>query len=746
MRRPVCLIGLAFVVIIWFYLYRDPLPIVSLKEADRNTVALTGRVERKEYRISNGNKILVIYLKEVSKVQVISPQTEKTQIEEEQLMRTLSAIEGVICYIEGGGEEEPRIGSDLRIQGKLRAFARATNPGEFDAGAYYQILHLQAKIQNARILEESVSYDVFREGLWQIRCYFSSLIDACFEPADASVMKAMLLGEKSGLDEEMKQLYQLNGIIHILSISGLHISIIGMGFHKLLHRIRCPRHGNIFLSICFMYGYGVMTGMSISAIRAIAMFAFHLLAGAFARTYDLLTAMTIVAVSVLLEEPRYLYHSGFLFSFGAILAIGVFLPVLEENLPGKKRIEKALSASLAVSIVTMPVHLCFYYEYPLYALFLNLLIIPGTSLLLSDGIVSILAAAYYLPLGKYAALPGHLLLLIYEFCCRLTLRLPGSRNILGKPQMWQVVVFGMIICGVICCSRKWCRMRFWLWIVLAVCCLTLRGQDGLEITFLDIGQGDGIYIADDKNGCYFIDGGSSDKSNVGDYQILPFLKARGTDRLHAVFITHMDSDHYNGMQALIEEAQSSGVMIDNLFLPDIGEKSRSDAYRELVALATEQGIAVHYIHKGETLRHGKLQLTCLYPQEGAEGETNALSLVLYLEYEAFSALFTGDLEGNGEETVRKQLEERCGGQGIFLLKVAHHGSRYSTGEAFLKTAMPQIAVICAGQGNQYGHPHEELLERLLRVTRYVYQTKDGGAITFYYRRGRIMAEEFLGER
>ncbi|MDE7019062.1 MAG: ComEC family competence protein [Lachnospiraceae bacterium] len=377
MRRPVCLIGLAFVVIIWFYLYRDPLPIVSLKEADRNTVALTGRVERKEYRISNGNKILVIYLKEVSKVQVISPQTEKTQIEEEQLMRTLSAIEGVICYIEGGGEEEPRIGSDLRIQGKLRAFARATNPGEFDAGAYYQILHLQAKIQNARILEESVSYDVFREGLWQIRCYFSSLIDACFEPADASVMKAMLLGEKSGLDEEMKQLYQLNGIIHILSISGLHISIIGMGFHKLLHRIRCPRHGNIFLSICFMYGYGIMTGMSISAIRAIAMFAFHLLAGAFARTYDLLTAMTIVAVSVLLEEPRYLYHSGFLFSFGAILAIGVFLPVLEENLPGKKRIEKALSASLAVSIVTMPVHLCFYYEYPLYALFLNLLIIPG---------------------------------------------------------------------------------------------------------------------------------------------------------------------------------------------------------------------------------------------------------------------------------------------------------------------------------------------------------------------------------
>lgn len=752
MRRPVCLIGLAFVIIIRFYLLICPLSAISLKEADKCTVTLTGRVDKKEYRISEEKKTLVIYLNDVSKVQVLNPQTgriqqtQERQFIEEQLMQALSKIEGVICYMEGGGEEEPKSGSIVRLQGKLRAFGSATNPGEFDAEAYYQILHLQARIQNAVILEESVSYDAFREGLWQIRRYFSSLLEICFAPGDASVMKAMLLGEKSGLDEEIKQLYQLNGIIHILSISGLHISIIGMGVYKILHKIRCPRQLNILLSVCFMYGYGVMTGMGISAIRAIAMFSFRLAAGIFARTYDMLTAMTIVALSVLIDEPRYLYHSGFLFSFGAILAIGIFLPVMEENLLGKTKIEKAMSASLSVFIVTFPVYLCFYYEYPLYSLFLNLLVIPGTSLLVSDGLISVLAAALDIRIGKIAALPAHVLLSVYEYCCLFTLKLPGSRNILGRPDTWQIVVYGIIICTAVLYSRKWSKMQFWLWVLLALLSLTLRVQDGLQVTFLDVGQGDGICITDNRNGCYFIDGGSSDKSDVGTYQIIPFLKAQGIDTLRAVFVTHMDIDHYNGIQMLIEEKDSSGIVVENLILPDIGVRSRSDAYKELEALAKQNGVMVHEIHMGETFRHGKLRFTCLYPQEKAEGETNALSVVLYMEYEAFSALFTGDLEGNGEEEVRRQLEERCAGQGISLLKVAHHGSRYSTGELFLETIRPQVALISAGRDNKYGHPHEELLERLVKGARYVYQTKEGGAVTVTYRNGKMKVEEFLEER
>lgn len=738
MRRPVCLIGLAFVVLIRLYLYLYPLPAAETDSIHKSSVILTGQVDKKEYRISERNseeqKILVIYLK---KVQVIYPQTSNLN------------MEGVICYLEAG--QEPRMGSYVRLQGKLYAFDRATNPGEFDAGQYYQILGIQAKVRNAVILEETEACDKFGEWLYRLRTTLSTLLDACFGEKDASIMKAVLLGEKSGIDEETKQLYQLNGIIHILSISGLHISIIGMSLYKILDKIRSPKIINVILSVAFMYSYGVMTGMSISAYRAVMMFGFHVAAGLFGRTYDMLTAMAVAAVLVLIRQPLYLNHSGFLFSFGAILAIGLFLPVMEENFLGAEckarvivKIEKMMSASLSVAIATLPVYLCFYYEYPLYSLVLNILLIPGMGVILADGLASLMTAVYYLPFGRIVSLPAHWMLALYECCCTFMLRLPGCRTMPGRPDNWQIAVFVLILCALIRYSHKWSRLQFWQWTLFAVICLTLRYRSGIQMTFLDVGQGDCIYLADDRGGHYLIDGGSSSKSDVGTYQMIPFLKQEGADTLDAVFVTHMDSDHCNGIFTLVEEMHESGIAIENLILPDIGAGSRSEEYKALAELAAGQGIVVQYIHRGEMMRHGSLRLTCLHPEEGAEQESNEASTVLYLEYGAFSALFTGDLEGSGEEAVRKQLENILPeGKGITVLKVAHHGSRNSTGQAFLQTAAPQLALISAGKNNRYGHPHEELLDRLKEADCHIFRTAEGGAVTLRVTQGGKRVRVFL---
>lgn len=740
MRRPVCLIGLAFVLLIRLYLHFCPLPAAELDRIHKSGVILTGQVDKKEYHISKEGskeqKNLVIYLKSV---QLINPQENNLK------------IEGVICYLQGG--QEPRMGSYVRLKGRLYAFDRATNPGEFDAGQYYQILGIQASVQNALILEETETCDEFREGLYRIRTGLSALLDGCFGEKDASILKAVLLGEKSGLDEETKKLYQMNGVIHLFSISGLHISIIGMSFYKVLKKLRCPLIANVILSTAFMYCYGMMTGMSISAFRAVVMFGFHVAAGLFGRTYDMLTAMAAAAVTALVRQPLYLYHSGFLFSFGAILAIGLYLPLVKEHLLCSEckiraiaGIEKRMSASLAVTIVTLPVYLCFYYEYPLYSLFLNMLLIPGMGVILSDGLISLAATACYPPLGKILSYPAHWMLAFYEFCCTFMLRLPGSRTMPGKPENWQVIAFILILCIVIRCGRKWSRLQFWQWTLFAVICLTLRYRSGIQITFLDVGQGDCIYLADDCGGHYLIDGGSSSKSDVGTYQMIPFLKQEGADTLDAVFVTHMDSDHCNGIHTLVEEMHRSGIAIDNLILPDIGAGSRNGEYEELEELAAEQGIAVQSVHRGEMLRHGSLQLTCLHPEKGAESESNESSLVLYLEYGAFSALFTGDLEGNGEEAVRKQLETILPeGEGLTLLKAAHHGSRNSTGDSFLRTTSPRLAIISAGKNNPYGHPHEELLNRLGEAGCHIFKTAEGGAVTVFASRDgkRVRVRAFL---
>ncbi|MCM1263887.1 MAG: ComEC/Rec2 family competence protein [Butyrivibrio sp.] len=783
MRRPICVIGLAFVLVIVIYLYINPFPDVSLDGADGETVTLTGQVEKKEYRISSEKEVLVVYLREV---QVINPQISNDNSNSYSSNNrnnnngnanssnnsNINEIEGIMCYITEGGE--PKMGSYICVRGKLRSFDAATNPGEFDARQYYQILKIQARLQNAGILKESESYSRFKEGLYGLKRYLAALIDSCYEERDASIMKAMLLGEKSGLDTDIKQLYQLNGVIHILTISGLHISLIGMGFYKLLRKLKTPNYISIPLALSVICCYGVMCGMGVSTFRAIIMFALNIAAVLFGRTYDMLTAMSVAGILLLIEQPLYIYHSGFLFSFGAVLAIGLLRPVVKERLGDNEKVKEVMSTTISISIATLPVYLCFYYEYPLYSIFLNLIIIPGTSLLVSDGFITCAAAVCFMPLGKIAAIPAHILLSFYELCCKFVMKLPNSRNIIGAPDMWQVVIFMLILGFATYFFKKCTTLQFWQFILAALLCITIRFQDDLQITLIDVGQGDSIYICAGADGRFLIDGGSSSKSDVGTYQILPFLKEEGADTLDAVFVTHMDSDHYNGISTLIEETGQNGVKIENLILPDIDMKCRGEEYHNLEKLAAENGINVKYIHDGGSIRSGRLILTCLHPGQGEYAEdTNAASMVLYLEYEAFTAFFTGDLEGAGEDAVKERLKDyvvvgvnnriekgignsmdngigesvvidadNYGSMDITMLKAAHHGSRNSTQEDFLELLSPQITLISAGRNNRYGHPHEELLDRLENAGSRIFRTDLGGAVTVTYNNGRVRVECF----
>lgn len=742
MRRPVFIIGMTMAAVIFIYLHCKPLPAPDIGEAEGNTLTLVGQVEKKDYHISNGQEVPIIYL---SKIQVVNSPNTSYQT------TLLPDVNGVLCYIAEG--KEPKLGSFICIRGKLRSFNKATNPGEFDAISYYRILNLQARLNNGVILEESRDYDRFREGLYRIKRYLSLLLDYCYDEEDASVMKAMLLGEKSTLDKDIKRLYQLNGIIHILSISGLHISIIGMGLFKLLNKLKIPKFINIPISIFFIYCYGIMSGMGVSAYRAIVMFGLHIAAELFGRTYDMLTAAAVACMLILFEQPLYINHSGFLFSFGAILAIGLLNPIVKEQFPTGRKLGEVMSTTVSVAIATLPVYLCFYYEYPIYSVVLNLIIIPGTGLIVSDGIITCAVAAIFRPLGKYAALPARILLLLCEMCCKFTSSLPGSRNVVGAPKPWQVSVYLIIICIAVFCGKRCSKLMFWQFILAGLMCVAMRWQDGLQLTFIDVGQGDGIYIAGEDGVRFLIDGGSSDKSNVGTYQILPFLKEEGADRLEAVFVTHMDSDHYNGISVLIEETGQGGITVENLILPDIGMQSRDDEYHALENLAVKNGINVRYICEGDVLRLGKFKFTCLHPTEGENSDDiNSLSMVLFLEYEDFTALFTGDLEGAGEMDAGRRIEKYIDshalashisdGMHITLLKVAHHGSRNSTTEEFLEFVSPQIAIISAGRNNRYGHPHEETLLRLDKAGCRTYKTNEKGAVTVTFKKGRVRVKCF----
>ncbi len=770
MRRPVCLFGLAFVVIWSILLSAIPGQTVTCEMLDKQRITIAGVVESKEHKLQNQKEILVVSVKQVCVLQpeevsylqqilsISDNDSETIKIWKQYVKQRCGGglqerdVTGVLCYMEE--RQEPAIGSLVMISGKFRAFSHATNPGEFDSANYYQINRIQGRLMQSTLEYESPSDHALREKLYQCRIYLGLLLNAVYPTDKATIMRAMLLGEKGILDADVKALYQQNGIIHILAISGLHLSILGMGLYKLLHKCYVPKVVNAPISIAFMCGYGMMTGMGVSLRRALIMFVIHLGAFLCGRTYDMLTAMAVAAVTILLTQPWYLTHSGFLFSFCAICGIGILLPAMEQNRLWDRKWINAVVSGAGISISTLPVYLWFYYEMPPYSVLLNLLVIPCMTVIMVSGVGTLVLSALFLPVGRITAIPGTLLLALYERCCELCKSLPNHTWITGCPQKWQIICFVLILTVVIVANKYLTKIQFWQGILVALMVLTLRFYDGLEITMVDVGQGDCIYVTDGRTHI-LIDGGSSDKQSVASYQILPFLKYRGVAKLDAVFVTHPDSDHENGIVEILDNYEDNGIIIDMLLLPDMEKACQNEDYQKLWQLAEEAGITVQTMKQGDcfgritqNLKQGDyiggikgLLLTCLHPPEQyLNQDTNACSTVLYLQYGDFTALFTGDLEGEGESLLLEELHRRQI-QEINLLKVAHHGSRNSSGEELLNLLQPQIALLSAGKDNSYGHPHAETLERLESCGTSYFCTRDYGAITVKVtRRGEIQVE------
>lgn len=731
MRRPLCMFCLIFVVVLAVFMSLIDMPLPDYGKWEGEYIELEGQVYQKEQRILQERNISVVYLKSIK---ILNDSVKIPQYQ----------IENVICYMQGG--EEPPMGSYVKMEGKLKCFPQASNPGEFDMRSYYRILKLDFKVENATLLAVSKEKDELSEKLYQLRKYFGTVLEQCFNKENASIMKAMLLGDKSNLDKETKKIYQESGIIHILAISGLHISIIGMGIYKLLRKCFVPLKMAAVIAAGFIWCYGLMTGMSTSSIRAIFMFVLRLAADMVGRTYDMLTALCLAAVLLLAEQPRYAMHSGFLFSFGAVVAIGLLLPALFTKRPirgdasfwkkAKSRFEQAFALGVSVALVTLPVHMAFYFQFPIYSILLNLIVIPLMTSVMYAGLFCMLTGDIVLELAKCVALIDSGILWFYEKCCLLFSSFPFGNCITGKPEYWQIIVYIILLTALVILQSR--ATGFWKvqWIILALLILTFRNQDGLVVTAVDVGQGDGIYIRSDSGKHYLIDGGSSSKSDVGTYQIIPFLKSQGVGSLSAIFVTHGDSDHCNGTITLLKEAGHGGIKVENLILPDIADVSRDENYMTLVNIAEESGIPVAYMSRGQRIMDGEMMLTCLHPLEEYQTEkANEYSLILELEYGNFSALFTGDIEGSGEAIMQEYIADYRTHyrkkKELILLKVAHHGSANSTGEEFLNQVSPKLALISCGAKNSYGHPHKELLKRLKYAGCEVYITRDAGAVTFW---------------
>lgn len=744
LKRPCCIFAIGiliiqFILIGGFQMSRDLKP-SNLEQTyqENETVTVRGTIFSRE----NQGTYFIYRLK---KIQVYQ-QHIWVNINHERLLVSIDK------------PQEIPIGNAIQISGKIHFFQENRNPGNFNQKFYYQKQKIHAQIWCNQFQIQNSHINQIKESLTLIREHGKQTLLRCLGEDAGNSMAAILLGDKKDLNQEIKQLYQKGGIGHILAISGLHMSFIGIGLYKLLRKMGAGFTFSGITGISLLLLYTIMIGAGISAIRAILMYIVRMGAEITGRDYDLLTSLSLAASLIILWQPLYLFDAGFLFSFGAILAMISIVPLLEQI----QCFPTVLCPGIAIQVMLLPITIYFYYELPLWSVFTNLIVIPLMPILLGIGILGLFLTGIWYSGGSLVLQLCKLILGTYEKLCRLMIHLPFGRIVTGKPEKWMLFLYygGLLISYLIwaywyiqtekkkqkCKNRmslqkaeeqqsllmqQKCK-RFFLKIFffMSVFFLTLWGDNHkkgtLEVTMLDVGQGDGIYLRTPVGTTCLIDGGSTDISNVGIYRIIPFLESKGVGQLDYVFVSHGDEDHINGIEQMLQN-QELNVKIASLVLPS--KQVWDDKLKNLVQIAIQNGTKVLITEKGqqlnETAKNQKFSLTCIAPSEDYSGETgNAASMVLDLQYEAFHMLFTGDLEGKGES----QLIQDDKLTSYSVLKVAHHGSKNSSGEDLLQKITPSVAVISSGVRNRYGHPHQETLDRLTKMGCTIYNTQQNGAI------------------
>ena len=712
----------------------------------------------------------------------------------------------VTVEMEDGGlsYQNSRPGQIICFQGTFSRYSEATNPGAFDYGEYCWSLGIGGQIEaNADQIQLLGKGSMIRYGLQKLRFFLRERLLQLAQPSDAGILICLLTGDKSELDAYWKELYEEASILHLLSLSGLHVGILGMGLFRLLRKLMGSFFWSSLFSGVFMVAFCVMTGSGTSMVRAMICFLLFLLAGYTGRSYDLSTASSVAGILLLLEHPLLLFQAGFLMTFSCVMGIGFLLPLGElifveddeaeevkkhslkvdsskehsskehslkgntikenflkkvlrkggslniEKLQGtvlnesamKSKIQKSLLSAALLQLSSLPAVLWFQGAASLAGPFINLLTVPLMNFVLISDVLAVAASLISMKMGIFLLGPAHYILSWYEKVCLFFNELPFLRIVTGRPYGWQIFLWLVILAGILLFGYrqllwKHKKLPFLLGVLLFPCTILFLQRTpshNLNIHFLDVGQGDGIVMElPEGQGVFCIDGGSSSQTKLKEYVYEPYFSFAGIAKVDGWLITHPDSDHYSGMLSLLED----GFKIEHIFM---AEQFRESELAEQI----EAVQSIEYITAGNVMQMGNLQFEFLHPgADYSSTDANDESAVVYVTWNDFSALFTGDISEDAETEVLQNLN----GRQVDLLKASHHGSKTASSQEFLdgifgqdqKAALAadstedgfqtQTAVISCGANNRYGHPHQEVLERLENLGIAVYRTDQSGCI------------------
>ena len=661
---------------------------------------------------------------------------------------------GIIIYSE---DSFCHVGDYIWVRVKLKDFEEPTNEGQFNARAYYT----SDGINYQGIFNKTVNITpcerTLKASLLNIADSIKNVYVNTFTQKNAGTMRAIVLGDRSVLDDEIKELYKKNGISHILAISALHITMVGMLVYRMLKKIISVIQAAVLSSVIMLF-YLYITGNSVSAGRAVIMILVFMLADVLGRTSDGANTLGLAVVILIIRNPYCISNAGFLMSFLAMAGIIFVKPIFsnEEKIMLFFRKKKMLSLTemfiyhniidmlitgLCVQIATLPVVLSMSGQIAIISLLLNIVVIPLMSVIMVSGILTGIMGLISMKAAIWTAGAGEYILDLYSWLCEKASGSSGAVIVTGHPPekavvlyyvfliVWCVIYYMKVFSGI---SGKYRNvLPAILYLIITI---QLRYDTGcsMKISMLDVGQGDSIVLQTGDGFNALFDGGSTSKKNIGRYRIYTYLKYAGVRSLDYVFVSHPDKDHISGIYELIDMCDNT-FEIKNIVLPHINDTD--ETLLEIRKMADGAGINVLYACRGDALSAGNLSISCVHPCKNYNYESaNDYSAVYLISFGKFSMLMTGDAESKAEKCLIQDARKSDSVvdlqklSGINVLKTGHHGSRGASSENFLRFVKPETALISCGVDNSYGHPHNETLQRLKEAGTKVYRTDDRGEI------------------
>ena len=670
-------------------------------------------------------------------------------------------------------------GDKIICEGEFTKGNSQRNYGGFDYAQYLKSIKIYGVLTASNIQKVSENnFNIVKQKIYDIKNSINKNIEKIFKGDHIDMVKGLILGNTKGLNEEIEKDFQITNISHVLAISGMHVVYIVIGIEKSFGKILGKRKVNYLIIIVLIF-YMAITDFTSSIVRAGIMGIMTTISFLIYRKKDIWTPIAVSLLIILIENPYAIMQVGLQLSYLGTIGIIIFNPTVKRFLDNIKfiknkdikiieTVKEILSVTISAQLMIFPIMIYHFNILGIYFIianllvsiiigpitiisivciifsFINLTISKCFSIFLSCGIESLIQISKLsnLPFSKiYIPTPKISTICVYYILVLLFNKLyiiytnkkntnteKRVKNIISlfKYKMYQNKQNIIFACKNVKDRKNYLLLFSKIYkviIILVIFIVTNFLNQRLEIYFLDIGQGDSCFIITPKNKTILIDGGGSMYSSfdVGESTLLPYILDRGFSKIDYIFISHFDQDHIGGIFTILQELKVGKIYISE-------QKEESQNYKKFLEIVQEKQIDVNIVRAGNKIIIDDIQFSILWPEENyiQDNILNNNAIVMKLIYNNFSMLFTGDIEEIAEKKIVDKYKNSLNST---ILKVAHHGSKTSSIESFLKSVKCKIALIGVGENNNFGHPSEIVLDRLRENNSKIYRTDEYGEIS-----------------